>query len=151
MAIITNFLLNEFWTFRDKTNQLLESENRFHRFIKFNVICGFGGILNTMTLWGLTELGGLYYLISNLFGVGVSTLWNYFINANVTWTASALLDGPRDLAHPLVPRRLLEQPVRQVDPNSTATLAQTSAKATAWSLKKSINPPEERHKESAET
>ena len=54
----------------------------------------------------------------------------------------ALLDGARDLLHPLVARGLLQQPPGQVRGRTAiATPAQTSANSTAWSLKKSIHPP----------
>jgi len=85
MAIITNFLLNEFWTFRDRSSQRPDVANRLRRLLRFNLICTVGVILNVALLWALTNLAGLYYLISNLFGIGVSTLWNYGLNSNITW------------------------------------------------------------------
>ncbi len=85
IAIVSNFLFNEFWTFRDRSSQRPGVANRLRRFLKFNLICVIGVILNVVVLWALTDLAGLYYLISNLFGIGVSTLWNYGLNSNVTW------------------------------------------------------------------
>lgn len=85
VAIVSNFLLNEFWTFRDRSSQLSSGSNRLKRFLKFNLICALGGVLNVSVLWALTDLAGLNYLISNLFGIGVSTIWNYGLNSNITW------------------------------------------------------------------
>ena len=85
IAIISNFLFNEFWTFRDRSNQRPEMANRLGRLVKFNLICALGGTLNVVTLWVLTDLAGLYYLFSNLIGIGISTLWNYGLNSNLTW------------------------------------------------------------------
>jgi dolichol-phosphate mannosyltransferase len=85
MAIISNFLLNDLWTFRDRSLLRPAFMDRVNRFLKFNLICAFGGVLNTSILWGLTDLAGFHYLISNLFGMGVSALWNYGINSNITW------------------------------------------------------------------
>lgn len=85
IAIISNFLFNEFWTFRDRSSLSPGIVDRLRRFLKFNLICVIGAILNVVVLLVLTDLGGLYYLISNLCGIGVSTLWNYGLNSNVTW------------------------------------------------------------------
>jgi len=84
-AVITNFILNEFWTFSDRSSQRPGVLDRVRRFIKFNLICAGGGGLNVVVLWALTELAGLHYLISNLVGIGISTLWNYGLNSNITW------------------------------------------------------------------
>jgi dolichol-phosphate mannosyltransferase len=55
------------------------------RFLKFNLFCAGGAVINLGVLWMLTEVAGVYYLLSNLFGIGAATLWNYGMNANVTW------------------------------------------------------------------
>jgi len=60
------------------------------RFIRFNLICSLGGVLNVLLLWILTDIAGIYYLISNLVGIGVSTLWNYGLNSNLTWELSVV-------------------------------------------------------------
>ncbi len=85
IAIVSNFVLNEFWTFRDQSILRPATVDCLRRFFKFNIICAVGGILNVTILWALTDLAGFYYLISNLVGIGVSTLWNYGINSNITW------------------------------------------------------------------
>ncbi len=85
IAIISNFVLNEFWTFRDRSTLRPGMLNRLGRLVKFNLICAVGGILNVVTLWALTDLAGLYYLYSNLIGIGISTIWNYGLNSNITW------------------------------------------------------------------
>lgn len=85
IAIVSNFIFNEFWTFRDRSSLQSAMVDRLIRLFKFNIICAIGGVLNVAILWGLTDLAGFYYLISNLVGIGVSTLWNYGINSNITW------------------------------------------------------------------
>lgn len=99
MAIVNNFLFNELWTFHDRSSQQPGIVNRFRRFCKFNVICALGAVLNVAVLWALTDLAGLYYLISNLVGIGVATLWNYGLNSHITWEvpfdrSSWFLDKP---------------------------------------------------------
>jgi dolichol-phosphate mannosyltransferase len=87
-AIISNFLLNEYWTFGDRSSQQPGLMHRFQRFLKFNLICALGAVLNIATLWVLTELVEIHYLLSNLAGIGVATLWNFGMNSRITWETS---------------------------------------------------------------
>jgi dolichol-phosphate mannosyltransferase len=84
-AIVTNFLLNDLWTFSDFSKKQPGLIRRVMRLLKFNIICAGGAVINLGILWALTELGGLHYLLSNLFGIVAATAWNYGINANMTW------------------------------------------------------------------
>ena len=81
VSIITNFILNELWTFKDMSNNHRGIPKRL---VKFNVVSVAGLLINIVVLFLLTTLG-LYYLISNLFGIGAATLWNYFVNLYWTW------------------------------------------------------------------
>lgn len=85
IAIISNFFFNDLWTFSDKANQEPGIGNRIKRLCKFNLICASGACLNILILWALTDLGGLHYLRSNLFGIFAATLWNYSMNYHITW------------------------------------------------------------------
>ncbi len=87
-AIATNFLLNEFWSFSDFSKKQPRLVRRMIRFLKFNLFCAGGAVINLGILWTLTEYAGVYYLLSNLFGIGVATLWNYGMNANITWESA---------------------------------------------------------------
>jgi len=87
-AIVTNFLLNEFWTFSDFSKKQSGLVKRLMRFLKFNLFCAGGAVINLGILWALTEFAGLHYLVSNLFGIGAATLWNYGMNANITWESA---------------------------------------------------------------
>lgn len=86
-AIISNFLLNELWTFRDRARLFSGAAERLKRFLSFNLICAAGGVVNVAVLWLLTGVGGLHFLIGNLVGIGAATLWNYGLNSAVTWKA----------------------------------------------------------------
>jgi dolichol-phosphate mannosyltransferase len=87
-AIVTNFLLNEFWSFSDFSKKRPGIVRRIIRFLKFNLFCAGGAVINLAVLWTLTEYVGVHYLISNLFGIGAATVWNYGMNANVTWESA---------------------------------------------------------------
>lgn len=84
-AIATNFVLNELWTFSDFSKKRPGWVRRMVRFLKFNLFCAGGAVINLAVSWTLTEYAGVHYLLSNLFGIGSATLWNYGMNANITW------------------------------------------------------------------
>jgi dolichol-phosphate mannosyltransferase len=82
-SIISNFVLNDVWTFRDRRCSSIGSF--LERLLKYNTVCVTGLGLNVGILYALTEFFGFYYLISNLFGIAVVVLWNYNVNNKWTW------------------------------------------------------------------
>jgi len=82
-SIISNFILNNQFTFRDRGSSGVKSF--FNRLVKFNLVSLVGLGINMGVLWLLTEVFGLYYLLSNLCGIAVATLWNYLVNTWWTW------------------------------------------------------------------
>ena len=82
-SIISNFILNDYFTFRDRRSPQVKSF--LSRLLKFNVVSLAGLGLNMGVLWLLTEVFGIYYLLSNLCGIAVATLWNYLVNTWWTW------------------------------------------------------------------
>ena len=82
-SILSNFILNEIWTFKER--RTFPIKDVLGRMFKFN-IASVGGLLINMTiLFILTEFFGIYYLISELFGIGGAVLWNFTINTWWTW------------------------------------------------------------------
>ena len=81
-SILSNFTLNELWTFRDRARS---TKGILKRVAKFNLICVGGLLINLAILAALTELLGIYYMISALFGIVAATLWNYVMSAMWTW------------------------------------------------------------------
>ncbi len=81
LAIIWNFILNDKWTFKKSTNQ----SSVFSKFLKFQVISIVGALINWGILILFTEVVGIYYLISNLIGIGVAVIWNFLANHLYTW------------------------------------------------------------------
>ncbi len=76
ISIISNFLLNDIWTWKDRIKKKF-----IYRFVQYHISVGITAVLvNWGILFILTELFGVYYLISNLIGIGVGTLSNYIIN-----------------------------------------------------------------------
>jgi len=84
-AIITNFILNDIWTFRDRRTP--GNKSLLGRGLKFNLV-SLGGLgINIAILWTVTEVVGISYLIANLIGIAGATLWNFTINTLWTWRA----------------------------------------------------------------
>ena len=82
-SIISNCVLNDLFTFRD---QRRKGFRKFlGRLIRFNAVSVVGVGINLGTLWLLTSAAGLYYIISNLVGITLATLWNYLVNRRWTW------------------------------------------------------------------
>lgn len=82
-SILSNFFLNEIWTFADKGRAGVK--HFFTRMVKCNAVYLFGVALNLATLWTLTEFAGLYYLLSNFIGILFGFAWNYVANKHWTW------------------------------------------------------------------
>ena len=84
-AIVTNFILNDIWTFRDRRTP--GNKSLLGRGLKFNLV-SLGGLgINIAILWTITEVVGISYIISNLIGIAGATLWNFTINTLWTWRA----------------------------------------------------------------
>ncbi len=74
ISIVSNFLLNNFWTWRDnKTGSFIQ------RFIKYHAVTLLSGGVNYLILLTLTSFG-LHYFISNLIGMGFAALVNFILN-----------------------------------------------------------------------
>ncbi len=80
-SIITNFLLNDVFTFAGRR----ASKSIMNRLFKFNLTCAFGAAVQ----WGLfmlfTRVFGVYDALSLFIGIVVAFLINYFVNRNWTW------------------------------------------------------------------
>lgn len=83
LSIINNFVLNDLWTWRDR-----RKNQRFvwvKRVLKYHISVTISAIFaNIFLLWFFTEILNLYYLFSNLFGIGAGAFLNYFLNDR--WT-----------------------------------------------------------------
>ena len=82
ISIITNFILNDKWTFRDRSHG---KKGVLRRGLKFNVVSVAGLVINISVLFACTEYFGIYYMTSNLIGIAAAFLWNYFVNLGWTW------------------------------------------------------------------
>jgi putative flippase GtrA/SAM-dependent methyltransferase len=84
-AILTNFILNEAWTFRDKVFFNRSLKMRIVRFLEFNLICLYGALFSFLVFSFLLGLLKINTVISALAGVGVGFLWNFIASTNAVW------------------------------------------------------------------
>jgi dolichol-phosphate mannosyltransferase len=82
-SIITNFLLNDRFTFADRRGA--KPTSFISRLLKFNVTCAAGAAIQYGVLLLFTEVLGVNYLLSNLIGILVAFVWNYALSTLWTW------------------------------------------------------------------
>ncbi len=102
VAILSNFLLNDRWTFRGVSERSL-----MQRMLRFNGVALGGLAITAGMLTALASYTHLHLLIANGLAVGAATGWNYVVNSRWTWrqgigergqgigdsTRPALIDG----------------------------------------------------------
>jgi len=82
-AIVSNFLLNDRWTFADMRRTTARSWPR--RFASYNLLTLGGLVLSVGVLALLHGVAGVHYLLANIVGIAAGTLWNYGSNHQWTW------------------------------------------------------------------
>jgi len=82
VSIITNFLLNDYFTFADRrTGKKLSF---FGRLLKYNLVALAGATIN----WGIAAIlvnAGLNVFLADFIGIVIAFLWNYFFSTIWTW------------------------------------------------------------------
>ncbi|HEY9801857.1 MAG TPA: glycosyltransferase [Leptolyngbyaceae cyanobacterium] len=84
-AIFNNFLWNDAWTFADVSTRQQEWHQRLKRFVKFNVICLAGLLLNVVVLQLVLNFLIPNRYIANLIAIAVATIWNFWVNLKLSW------------------------------------------------------------------
>ncbi|MCF7791466.1 MAG: glycosyltransferase family 2 protein [Victivallales bacterium] len=80
-SIITNFFLNNAWTFKKRKNR----SHIIKKMLKFHIVAGIAGIINYSIVLSLVYIFGLYDLIAICIGIIIATLINYGLNSMWTW------------------------------------------------------------------
>lgn len=88
LAIINNFLWNDIWTFKDISSKQPGKRPKIKRFLKFNLICLAGLILNVLFLNLFFNLFGLNRYLANLGAIALVTIWNYWLNLKLSWRST---------------------------------------------------------------
>lgn len=85
VAIVNNFLWNDLWTFRDIARRQRGWRKRFKRFLKFNLICLAGLILNVSIVNLLFNVFGVNEYLAKLIAIAIVTFWNFWVNLKLSW------------------------------------------------------------------
>jgi len=83
-AIVSNFTWNDMWTFRAKARGA-GAFRRAIRFLRFNISMVGGVLISLVVLYILSTALGISPLISNLFAIVTSMLWNYGASTKLVW------------------------------------------------------------------
>ena len=85
VAIINNFFWNDVWTFGDISVQQELGNQRLQRFFKFNLICFFGLIFNTLIVNFLFYKFDINEYKAKVIAIICVTLWNFLLNWKINW------------------------------------------------------------------
>ena len=82
-SIITNFLLNNYWTFANRPQKL----SFFRKMLNFHLAAGFTGIIFYYLMFlFLTQVLGINDMFSIIISIVMGTISNYSINSYWTWS-----------------------------------------------------------------
>ncbi len=82
-AIVSNFTLNNAWTFRARK---IEGSRRFKKFLQFNTTSLGAIVIQAGTVTVGTLFFGLFtYRYFYILGVGIGLIWNYIMYSRVIW------------------------------------------------------------------
>lgn len=88
VAILSNFAMNDRWTFHDAQ----QDKGWVSRVAHYNAIALGGALISLAVLAVLTFGLGMHYLVANVVAIGAGTIWNYVINSRVTWNLKHLTE-----------------------------------------------------------
>ncbi|MGC9307839.1 MAG: glycosyltransferase [Thermoplasmatota archaeon] len=83
LSILSNYALNELWTFRDRGEKGLG--NAGARLLKFNLISSPSFPMQLGVMGLLREVFGYYYMVAAVIAIGIVFIWNFFANNFWTW------------------------------------------------------------------
>jgi dolichol-phosphate mannosyltransferase len=89
VAIINNFLWNEFWTFGDLAAAQKNGRARLGRFFKFNLICLVGIGLSILLLNLQVRYTAMNVYLANLVAIVLVSFWNFGLNLKYGWKPAA--------------------------------------------------------------
>jgi dolichol-phosphate mannosyltransferase len=89
LALTNNFIWNDLWTFGKFSSRQNSLRQRARRFLKFNLLCSVGIILNLIILNVGFKVFHVNRYIANLSAIFVVTFWNYNTNRKLSWRTTA--------------------------------------------------------------
>ena len=96
LSILSNFLLNNAWTFKSRRT----GSSIWKRLLRFHAVAGLAGVANYGAFLGLVSALHIYDVLANLAGILVGVLINYCLNSVWTWREPARPSAPAALGLP---------------------------------------------------
>ncbi len=84
ISILTNFFLNNAWTFRRRDTRV----GFTGRILRYHLVTAVAGLVNYLTLLLLANVLGMNDMVGNLIGILLGTIINFFLNSFWTWRVS---------------------------------------------------------------
>jgi dolichol-phosphate mannosyltransferase len=88
LAVVNNFMWNDAWTFQDLSGSSRGLRHKLRRFLKFNLICGLGIVLNIVLLNIMFNWLHMGRYLANAVAIAVVTGWNFWLNLKLNWRDS---------------------------------------------------------------
>ncbi len=85
IAILNNFIWNDCWTFGDLSRNQRQKRLVIKRFIKFNLVCTMGLILNVLLVNLFFNWLHVNAYVAKLMAIAIVTFWNFWINLKLSW------------------------------------------------------------------
>lgn len=98
-SILSNFVLNDFWTFRDRRSGHLAV-----RLVKFNLLMLLGLAVNLAIVYAGTTYFGVAAALANLVGIAAAFLLRYELSVRYAWMRDESIEGvhTKQVSEPLV-------------------------------------------------
>jgi len=90
VSILSNFVLNDFWTFRDRRSGHLAV-----RLVKFNLLMLVGLVVNLAIIYAATSYFGIAAALANLGGIAAAFLLRYALSVKYAWMREENIEGAR--------------------------------------------------------
>lgn len=85
VAVLNNFIWNDRWTFGDRSIQQPGCRSMVRRFLKFNVLCLVGIVLQGTLVGLMSNVAGVPAIGAKLLAIALVMLWNFWINLKLSW------------------------------------------------------------------
>ena len=85
VAVLNNFIWNDRWTFGDRSIQQPGHRSMVRRFLKFNVLCLVGIVLQGTLVGLMSKVAGVPAIGAKLLAIALVMLWNFWINLKLSW------------------------------------------------------------------
>jgi dolichol-phosphate mannosyltransferase len=89
-AIVNNFFWNDAWTFGDVARGQAHLGAKLRRFLKFQLICLAGLMINAALLNAQVNFLGANRYVANAFAIGFVTVWNFWLNLKFGWRVTSV-------------------------------------------------------------